>query len=292
MRRTGQNLNTTVGNLKVGYNDLGSDNHQVIIFIHGFPFNKAMWDKQLEHLKESYRVIAYDIRGFGDSEIGSDNFSINLFANDLIDFMDALKIEKAIICGLSMGGYIALNAISRYPERFEALILSDTSCVADTKETKAKRLLSIESIMDKGVPNYADASIKNFFTTESCDTMHEEIAFVKTMITDTPKTTLCKTLIALAERNETCSILPEIKVPVHIIVGEQDNITPLKFAQFMNEQIKDSSLSIIPQASHLANIENAPKFNDQLTKFADWFVQSYLDHKMEEASLSESPMKD
>ena len=146
MREIGNNIEITVNDLTVSYNDEGENGAPVIIFIHGFPFNKSMWDKQLKALKENYRVIAYDVRGHGNSDAGKGDFSIELFANDLLSFMDALKIDKAMLCGLSMGGYIALNAVEKYPDRFDALILSDTTCVADTPEAKEKRMKAIESI--------------------------------------------------------------------------------------------------------------------------------------------------
>src|SRR5690606_41592977 len=102
-----------------------------IIFLHSFPFDKTMWHGQLEFLKSTHRVIACDIRGFGQSTDETSQLSMDLFADDNIQFMDTLKIEKAIICGLSMGGFIALNLMKRYPERFSALILCDTQCIAD-----------------------------------------------------------------------------------------------------------------------------------------------------------------
>src|SRR4051812_10719786 len=98
--------------ITVSYEDAGTG--QVpIIFIHGFPLSKAIWQPQMDFLKLHYRVIAYDIRGFGNSTLGNEVISIDLFATDLIHFMDALKIKKAIVCGLSMGGYILMNAIAR-----------------------------------------------------------------------------------------------------------------------------------------------------------------------------------
>src|ERR1035437_1721779 len=105
MRYFGNNIKLFANNLMINYTDQGQDDAPVIIFIHGFPLNKTMWDKQLEYFKEHYRVIAYDIRGHGETEAGTDDFSIELFVNDLIAFMDMLKIEKATLCGLSMGGY-------------------------------------------------------------------------------------------------------------------------------------------------------------------------------------------
>ncbi len=267
MREIGNNVEITVNDLTVSYNDEGENGAPVIIFIHGFPFNKSMWDKQLKALKENYRVIAYDVRGHGNSDAGKGDFSIELFANDLLTFMDALKIDKAMLCGLSMGGYIALNAVEKYPDRFDALILSDTTCVADTPEAKEKRLKVIESIKKSGVEKYAEESIKNLFAPESLSTKKEEIAAVREMIVNTSKQSLYKTLQAFYKRKETCSKLHDINVPVLIVVGKEDKITPPEAAQMMHEKIEDSILYIIEHAGHLSNIENPFDFNNQLEEF-------------------------
>lgn len=267
MHNLGNDIKMTVNNLTVSYIDEGPDDGPVIIFIHGFPFNKSMWDKQLKALKENYRVIAYDVRGHGNSDSGTGDFSINLFADDLLAFMDALEIDKAILCGLSMGGYIVLNAIENYPERFDAIILSDTTCIADTPEAKEKRMEAIESIKKDGVEKFADESIKNLFAPESFATKKEEIAAVKKMIVNTTKESLYKTLRAFYERKETCSKLSEIMTPVLIMVGKEDKITPPAAAQLMHEKINDSLLNIIVHAGHLSNIENPLEFNNHLKKF-------------------------
>jgi 3-oxoadipate enol-lactonase len=267
MRNLGSNIKLVINDLSVSYNDEGKAGDPVIIFIHGFPFNKSMWDKQMEVLKETYRVIAYDVRGHGNSDAGTEDFSIDLFATDLLYLMDALKIDKAMLCGLSMGGYIALNAFENYPDRFDALILSDTTCSADTPEAKEKRMKTIESIRKNGVEKFADETIKNLFAPESFTTKEIEIAAVKEMIVNTTEKSLCKTLRAFYERKETCSKLKDINVPVLILVGIEDKITPPTAAQFMNEKIKESLLSIIEHAGHLSNIENPLDFNNQLEEF-------------------------
>ncbi len=267
MREIGNNIEITVNDLTVSYNDEGPNGAPVIIFIHGFPFNKSMWNKQLEALKENYRVIAYDVRGHGNSDAGTGDFSIDLFADDLLGFMDALKIDKARLCGLSMGGYIALNAVEKYPDRFDALILSDTNCIADTPETKEKRLKTIESIKKNGVEKFAEESIKNFFAPESLSTKDKEIALVREMILNTSKESLYKTLQAFYERKETCSKLNDLNMPVLIMVGKEDKITPLESAQMMHEKILDSFLVIIEHAGHLSNIENRLEFNKQIETF-------------------------
>ncbi len=267
MRNLGKDIKMIVNDLTISYNDEGENGAPVIIFIHGFPFNKSMWDKQLKAMKENYRVIAYDVRGHGDSDSGTGDFSIELFADDLLGFMDALKIDKAMLCGLSMGGYIALNAVEKYPDRFDALILSDTNCIADTPEAKEKRLKTIESIKKDGVEKFADESIKNLFAPESLSTKEKEIAHVREMILNTTKESLYKTLRSFYERKETCSKLHDINVPVLILVGKEDKITPPEAAQMMHEKIKDSLLSIVEHAGHLSNMENPVEFDEQLKKF-------------------------
>jgi len=258
---------TTVNNLTVSYIDEGPDNSPTIILIHGFPLNKLMWEKQIEMLKEDFRVIAYDIRGHGNTDAGNDNFSIELFVNDLLGLMDALKIDRTILCGFSMGGYIALNAIEAYPERFNALLLCDTNCAADMSEAKEKRLKTIENIKEQGLEKYAGESLKKLFAPISFSQHREEIGIVREMIMNTSKQSLYKTLHALAERKETCPGLHEIKVPVLIMVGKEDEITPPAAASTMHEKIKSSTIHIIDHAGHMSNMENPDQFNNHLTKF-------------------------
>lgn len=260
-------LGATANNQDIGYIDEGLVNAPIIIFIHGFPLNKTMWNKQIKEFKENYRVIAYDIRGYGNSEADYDDFSIELFVNDLLSLMDALKIDKAILCGFSMGGYIALKAIENYPERFIALVLCDTNCADDKPEAKQKRMESIESIMEKGLEQYAEESLKKLFAPLSLSKQIDEIAIVREMITETSKQSIFKTLHALAERAETCTKLHKIKVPVLIMVGKEDKITPPEVALSMHEKIKGSAIRIIDHAGHLSNMENPGQFNEELNRF-------------------------
>lgn len=259
--------NITVNNISVSYIDEGPIHDQTIILIHGFPLNKSMWDKQIEELMHNYRVIAYDIRGHGNSDIGDDDFSIELFVKDLLGLMDKLEIGKAIVCGFSMGGYIALNAIENHPERFNALVLCDTNCTADNSEGKEKRMKTIVSIKEYGLELYAEESIKKLFAPISFLIQLKEITLVRDMIMKTSNQSLFKTLHALANRKATCSKLHEIKVPVHFTVGKEDEITPPEVALSMHEKIKGSSIHIIDHAGHLCNMEKPKEFNNQFIEF-------------------------
>lgn len=254
-------------NAAISYYDVGHDVAPVIIFIHGFPFHKSMWDLQLSALKDKYRIIAYDVRGHGDSDAGEKEFSIELFANDLIFIMDELKIAKATVCGLSMGGYIVLNAAINHPGRFDSLILCDTTCTADSPKILDKRMKSIESIRKYGVEKYADESLKNLFAVESFTSREAEIRVVRKMIINTSEQTICNTLTALANRKDTCGKLSAIQIPVMLMVGKYDEITPPDASRFMMEQINGSIINIIEHAGHISNVENSFEFNFHLKKF-------------------------
>lgn len=267
MRYFGNDIKISVNKLVVSFTDKGEDDAPVIIFIHGFPLNKTMWDNQLEALKADYRVISYDIRGHGSSDIGIDEFSIDLFVTDLLNLMDALEIEKASLCGLSMGGYIALNAIENHPERFDALVLSDTHCIADPPQVKKKRLDTIESIKEFGVERYVNDMIVSLFGPKSFTTYKNKISDVREMILNTTELSLSKTLLALSRRKATCNKLPEITIPVLFLVGEEDKITPPQASELMHEKIKNSTMHIISHAGHLSNLENPGEFNEHLKTF-------------------------
>lgn len=269
MQYSEKSRSITVNDLTVSYIDEGSDNFTKVILIHGFPLNKLMWEKQIEILKENYHVFAYDIRGHGHSDGGDNNFSIELFVNDLLSLMDALKIDRAILCGFSMGGYIALNAIESFPERFDALLLCDTNCTDDIPAAKEKRMKAIESIKENGLEQYAEESLKKLFAPVSFSRHTEEIAAVREMILNTSGESLYKTLHALAERKETCTRLHEIKAPVLIMVGKEDEITPPDAAMSMHIKMEGSAIHIIDHAGHMSNMENPDQFNDHLRKFLE-----------------------
>jgi len=255
-----------VNNNQTSYLESGDVDKLPLIFVHGFPFNKLMWENQLLELKSDYRCIAYDVRGHGNSEAGEVDFSVALFAEDLIAFMDALQIEKAVIIGLSMGGYIAMNAIEKHSNRFAGLVLCDTQCAADTAEGKEKRKKTIGFIERHGLEVYAEESLTNLFASASFETKQHAVSFIHNTILNTPASTVCRTLHALADRKEACSLLPQINFPVLILVGAEDKITSPEAARKMQGLI-GSELVIIDEAGHLSNLENSTQFNFHLKEF-------------------------
>ena len=263
---TGMNLMLNINNLNLSYDDVGEGNIP-IIFLHGFPFDKSMWAKQLDFFATTNRVIAIDIRGFGKSTDETTPLSIDIFSDDLMVFMNQLNISKAIICGLSMGGFIALNAQARFPDRFEAIILCDTQCIADTIEVKLNRYKTIDEIALNGTLNFNEAFIKKVFCKNSFTNKQEIVTQLRSVVMANPEQIVINGLKALAERSETCSTLSEINIPTLIICGREDEVTPLEQSEFLHTSIKASVLHIIDNAGHVSNIEQPEEFNNEISKF-------------------------
>jgi pimeloyl-ACP methyl ester carboxylesterase len=260
-----------VNGINVSYFDSGKES-QPILFIHGFPFEKSMWLPQMEQLMLNHRVISYDIRGFGKSTTNDQEPSMSLYADDLIALMDVLKINKAVVCGLSMGGYILLDAVLRYPNRFKAIILADTQCTGDSAEAKEKRKKSIQQINAGGLPEFSTSFVNAIFYKETLTSNRELVKFIADTILATTPSVISGALNALAKREDRCSILDRIDVPTLIICGKEDSVTPVVKSEYMNQKIKGSVLEIIDGAGHLSNLERAEVFNKHVEDFVHSIV--------------------
>ena len=251
------------------YIDRGNKAGVPIIFIHGFPFDHSTWDEQVKIIPSRFRPIAYDIHGHGQSEAGDGPFSIEFFVDDLFSLIEYLDLEQCVLCGLSMGGYIALRAIERKPDLFNGLILCDTRSEPDINETKINRAASIKLIREQGIKKYADESVKNLFWTENIRKNIPAIALIKSIIEKMSSEAISYTLMALAARTDTTESLEQIRIPTLIIVGEYDKITPPIVAEALHENITGSDLVVIKDAGHLSNLDNPEEFNIALLEFLE-----------------------
>ena len=245
----------------------GSDNGLPVVFIHGFPFNHRMWGPQLKALPHRCRAIAYDVRGHGDSEVGHGQYTVELFVDDLIGLLDHLAVDRAVVCGLSMGGYIALRAVERHSERFRGLVLCDTRSEADTNEAKVKRAETIAAVGSHGVAAFAGEFVKLVLAPRTLETNPAVVEMVKEMILATDPLGVCGTLLALAARTDTTTALPAMNLPALIMVGELDTLTPPADAQAMARALPEAELHVIPDAAHMSNLENPAVFNEKLLGF-------------------------
>jgi 3-oxoadipate enol-lactonase len=229
-----------------------------------------MWKGQVEMLQEkNLRVIAYDIRGHGQSGVGDGQYTIELFVDDLVALLDHLEIAKVILCGFSMGGYIALRAIERNPDRFSALVLCDTMSAADSNEAKIRRANSVKVVKKEGGAKFTEGFLKAVFASQTFDNKPYVVDEIRRTILSNPPLGICGSLLAMAGRTDTTEALSKISVPTLIMAGEHDTVTPPSAAKVMHGRIPNSRLHLIENAAHMSNLENPGLFNEHLAEFID-----------------------
>jgi len=260
-------MKITLNGIALNYVERGIPQGLPVVFIHGFPFNHEMWNPQMKALPNNIRAISYDVRGHGASDVGDAQYSIEFFVDDLIALLDHLVIDRAVLCGLSMGGYIALRAFERHPDRVRALVLCNTRSEADSNEAKVRRSATIRTVKTAGVKIFSEDFLKSVFTPESIASNAGAVDMIRRIILNNSPLGICGTVLALAARTDTTSALGSISVPTLLIGGEQDTLTPPADLQHMHDRIRGSEIHILPHAAHLSNLENAPAFNDVLIKF-------------------------
>ena len=261
--------NFTTDGLNISFTDRGNIDGLPVIFIHGFPFDKSMWAPQIASLPGNVRPITYDIRGHGQSELGSGYFSIEFLVDDLIALLDHLELDRAVVCGLSMGGYIALRAAERHPERIKAFVLCDTKSTADSDEARVGRAKSMQFMFTHGVDKFADTFAGAVFAPATIKQQPALVEQIKSTIRATDASTIAATLMALAARTDTTASLDQLTCPLLIIVGEQDALTPPSDSEAMLAAAPGATMIVIPDAAHLSNLENPESFNRALLGFLE-----------------------
>ncbi len=249
-----------------------------VVFVHGFPFSSRMWEPQLIGLPDYIRRIAFDIRGFGQSDVGDGQYMLEFFVDDLIGLLDHLGIDKAVICGLSMGGYVVLRALERHSDRFLGAVLCDTKSTADDNEAKQGRVEAIRQVRSRGVAHFAADFVRKVFAPATVEANPSIVAMIQDVVSLNSERGIVGGLLALASRRDTTAALSSVQnVPVLIMVGEHDEITPVAVAQDMQSHISNVVMHIVPNAAHMSNIENPVFFNEKLLDFLNSIRQERLD---------------
>lgn len=253
-----------VGDTEIAFDDIGSG--LPVLFVHAFPLNRTMWEPQLGALVAECRCITVDCRGFGESP-ATPPFTMDRFADDLVGVLDSLQIERAVVVGLSMGGYTAFAMWRRHPKRFRALVLADTRAGADTPEGIQKRRDLIDVARTQGSTGVANLQISGMMgkTTRAkrpdvYDAMHR-------MMAQAPVDGVIGALEAMMARPDSAPTLATIDVPTLVIVGDEDVITPPKEARAMHEAIHGSRLEVLAGAGHLSNVERPAAFTAVVSEF-------------------------
>ena len=237
-----------------------------VVLLHAFPLNRMMWEPQIAALFGECRCIAPDLRGFGDSP-RSGPYSIDQYADDVVALLDALQIERAVVGGLSMGGYVALALWRRHRKRIRALVLADTRSGADTDEGKQKRGELIALAQSEGSAAVADRQITGLLGKSTREKQPELVDRIRSIMAGESPAGIVGALEAMRDRPDSTPLLAGIDVPTLIVVGDEDVVTPPKEARAMHDAIRGSRLEVIPAAGHLSNLERPAAFNAALSDF-------------------------
>jgi 3-oxoadipate enol-lactonase len=254
-----------IDNVQLAYDDVGSGPE--LLLVHGYPFNCSLWSEQVDALSKTFRVITPDLRGFGDSDISDGTSTMNRMAQDVAGLLDALEISKAIIGGLSMGGYVVFAFYKQFASRVRGLVLADTRAQADTEEAKQVRAQQAEQILASGMAGVTDAMLPKLLTPETVSKRPEVVKRIREMMMRTKPAGAAAALRGMAAREDHTALLPQISVPTLIMVGREDPITPLQDSEKMHESIAGSRLVVIENASHVSNLEQSAVFNAELASF-------------------------
>lgn len=259
----------TVRGVRLAYDDVGEGSP--IIFLHGFPFNRSMWNDQSETLRRKFRIITFDLRGFGESMAENEEAPATMdeMAQDAGALLDELKIDRVVVGGLSMGGYVALAFARLFPLRVRALILADTRAQSDSEEAKKGREETAVKASREGINTIADAMLPKLLAPTTAAEYPEIVERVRAMMMSTSTNAAAAALRGMAERPDRTHFLSQILAPTLIIVGSEDAITPLKDSEVMHREIRGSRLVVIRDAGHLSNLERPHDFNQAIETFLE-----------------------
>jgi 3-oxoadipate enol-lactonase len=237
----------TVNGISLAVHDEGSG--PTILFVHGFPLSHTMWRPQLEAFATDHRVLAPDLRGFGESDVTEGTVTMEQHADDLMALLDELNVnEPIVLCGLSMGGYIAWQFQQQYSERLRALILCDTRAIADTPEGVENRKRLAKMVVENGSAAVASAMLPNLFSPVTSDRQQASIDELRETISATSPQGIAAASLGMAERPD-------------------DGISTPKEMQTIADAMPNARLEVIPEAGHMSPLENPESVNTAIREF-------------------------
>ncbi|RMG38638.1 MAG: alpha/beta hydrolase [Planctomycetota bacterium] len=284
-----------VGDIELAVEERGAG--EPLLLVHGFPLTHAMWREQLAGLADVARLVAPDLRGFGQSDVTPGAVTMARFADDLAALLDALGVEQPVTyCGLSMGGYIGWEFWRRHRDRVARMILCDTRAAADSDEAKANRRNVAERVLAEGprfllqVPEDILRAARGESEEETADTPSrrrralsqlmrklfspytiehrpEVIAFVRELILQNRPEGIAAASLGMAERDDATPLLPSIDVPALVVVGEDDGLSAVEEMRQIADAMPDAELVVIEKAGHMAPLENPGPVNEAIERF-------------------------
>jgi pimeloyl-ACP methyl ester carboxylesterase len=253
------------------YDDIGSG--PAVILLHGFPFNRSMWREQVEFLSaRGYRCVAPDLRGLGENKCDGEIATMEEMARDVASLMDELKIDRAIIGGLSMGCYVAFEFAHLFPSRVEALVLAGARAEGADRAEKKSREQQAKLALEKGFAPSVESILQTLLSPRTLTEKPDVVSRVREMVANTDPRGAAAAQRGMAARRDYSDDLAKIDVPTLIVAGREDGVRTPEDAEFIDERIPNSQLIVIDDAGHLMNMERPEVFNRVMLKFLEEVV--------------------
>jgi 3-oxoadipate enol-lactonase len=246
---------------------------RLLVLLHAFPLSADQWQPQLADPPQGWRVVAPDLRGFrGREAAGWDrspvgSVTVDHYAADIVALLDHLGAERAVIGGLSMGGYVAFGVLRIAPARVAGLVLADTRPEADSQEARRRREQMLARLASGGPPAVADDLLPSLLGPTTLGKRPGVVARVRALIEGNTADAIAAAIGALMQRPDATPLLPTIAVPTLVVVGEEDTVTPPPVAAAMQRAIPSAELVVVPEAGHLSNLEQPALFAAALEAF-------------------------
>lgn len=259
-------MRAMINGLQVAYTDEGEG--APLLLVHGFPLHRGTWSKQVEAFKASYRVIAPDLRGFGESEATAGPVPMSRFAEDLYALMHYLNTGPVFLAGHSMGGYVALAFAKAFPQALRGLVLVGTKAGADTPEVAAARRAVAKKVRAEGPSAVANTMAPMMLSASNMDAA--VVASVQALMRPAKPEGFIGALLGMAERPDAGAWLGKIRVRTLVIAGTDDTLIPPSESEALMMAIPGAQLKLIPKAGHLVAFERADAFNEALWVWLAW----------------------
>lgn len=256
-----------VQDIEIHWREVGQGS-DVILFLHGFPFDASVWDATLRALPAGWRGIAPDLRGFGDSEPGDQPmYTMDGFARDALALLDQLDVGRAVICGLSMGGYVTFQLWRLAPERVRGLVLVDTRSGADSPDAADARRNLAARVRAEGTRFLVDDMVHRLLAPETERGHFEIVETLRGIMQRQPAEAVARASLGMASRPDSTFVMTGTRVPTLIVVGSQDSVTPVAESERLRNAIHNSHMVVIPGAGHLPPLETPEAFAHALELF-------------------------
>lgn len=253
----------------MAYGERGEGPEDPVVLLHAFPLNRKMWAPQVEALAGTRRVITPDYPGFGSSPRPPAQPDVRYYAQGIERLLDRLGLERVVLGGVSMGGYVAFGCMKLFPERVSGLVLASTRPDPDSEEMRENRMKTARRVADEGVEVLIELQMERLLAPQTLKNNREVVEKVRAMILESSPTGVVAALGAMRERPDSTPLLAEISVPTLVIGGEEDAISSPEVMAEMAQKIPASRHVALPGAGHLSNLEAPQGFNAALKEFLE-----------------------